>query len=700
MPPLIAGGLVALGVGATTAAIAGSAIFYGTLIGLSLLFAPKVPKPEAARVPFKQSVPPRIRIIGLRRTAGAYTLYHSGPGGKFYTVQAMCEGQVNEFSRFYLHDDQVEIDGSGFAQELSDGRYGEDQIQILTRAGLNPETAYAELVSALDPLWTDDHRGDGIASVAVICDDVKAENQGQVYPFGLPVLSAEVDATKVFDPRVPGEDWSDPDTWLFDGNDNPILQAMWFLTASVEQLGMGLDFDECFADVLADIEAQADVCDEDVALKAGGTEKRYRSGALYLASDDPSEVLSAILGTMDGFLCERGDGAMELKAGKWEADDFAIVFKPKHVISLQVRRFKPDEDECTGVIVKYNSVAHGHTTVDAPVWPRDAYQGGEDKRVRSIEVLYCPSGTQAQRLSKRVATYEMAAVSGSMVTTMYGILVMDRRGATIQLPDDDPALANAKVKLMRVEPNLLDGTVEIDFVVFDPVACDAWDAATEEGILAEVVDSPLNNEISTPTSLTAVASQIAGAIYVEISFDPGDESDDDTNYRVRWRIADIGGGTPGGWSIATFDSSSVDRISDDLAIVIMNGMPSADLEFQVQAYKKDSSDWSATVSADTTAPAPGRPTGLTAVMAGANVDVDWVSPNSLNFDHARVYRAISGTAFGMATAISGGITDNPATAQTYLDVAPASGTYDYWVTAEDVNDVASLPRGPVTVVVP
>lgn len=700
MPPVIAAGLVAVGVGASTAAIAGSVLFYGGLLTLSLLFAPKVPKPEDGRVPFKQSVPPRIRIIGLRRTAGARMLDYATSNGVYYIVQAMCEGEVNEFSRFFFHDDIITIDGSGIVNGLGDDRYGSEQITLYTRNGVNPETAYAPIVSAISPIWTSDHRGDGIASIAMLARDATIEKHPKIFPFGLPVVSAEVDATKVFDPRVSGQDWADPDTWAFAGNDNPILQTMWFLTAPLEQQGMGLDFEECFSDVLVEVGAQATICDEAVALKAGGTEKRYRSGAYYLSTDDPGDVLSAILGTCDGFLCERGDGAWELKAGKWDADDFAIVFEDKHILSLHVRRFRPDEDEVTGVIVKYNSIAHKHTTVDAPVWPRDAYQGGEDKRIRSIEVTYCPSGTQAQRLSKRVATYEMATVTGTMVTKMYGVLVLDRRGATIQC-SDDPALADAKVKLMRVEPNLLDGTVEIDFIVFDPDACDAWNAATEEGILASVdVDNPLPDAISTPTAVTAVASQIAGAVYVEISFDPGDVSDDDTGYRVRWRIADIGGGVPGGWSQVTFGSEQVDRQSDDLAIVVMNGLPAADLEFQVQAFDRDSSDWSVTATADTTAPAPGRPTGFTAVLAGANVDVDWISPDSLNFDHARVYRALTGTAFGLATDISGEIIDAPETAQTYLDVAPASGTYDYWVTAENLSDVASLPRGPVTVVVP
>jgi hypothetical protein len=701
MPLLLAPALVSLGVSASVAGPISSILFAGLSFALSLLFAPKVPKPEnVGRIPFKQSVPPRARILNRRRTAGAFMLYHSLPQGTFFGVSALCDGEVKEFTRYYLHDDVVALQGDGHTVgSPGAGRYGDDKISIYTRKGLVPETAYADAVAGLSPLWTDDHRGDGIASALLVAADAGLDDQAKRFPFGLPVLSLELDATRVLDPRDVDQDWTDPGTWSFTGNDNPILQTMWFLTAPIKDGGMGLDFGECFSTVLTDVSAQADICDEAVALKAGGTEKRYRSQVLYHYSDDPGDVLASILGTCDGFLAERGDGAFELKAGKWDDADFAVVIKDKHIISNSVRRFRPDEDEVTGVIVKYNSIPHEHTTVDAPVWPRDAYQGGEDRRVRTIEIVNCPSGTQAQRLSKRVAIYEMAPISGTMVLKMFGVLLLDRRGATIQCTDD-PALADAKVRLTRVEPNIMAGTVTIDYTVFDPTVCDAWNAATEEGPLQPVVTVPFDEAFSTPSSLNAVPSQISGTVYVEISFDPGVKAGPNTNYRYQWRLADIGGGVPGGWTSGSFSADAVERPSPSLWVVTINGMPAGYLEFQLQAYQHDHSAWSASAFADTRIPAPGRPTSFTAALAGADVDLDWTSPNSANFDHARVYRALSGAGFGLASDISGPLAGSPATPMTYLDVAPASGTYDYWVTAENTANVASLPRGPATVTVP
>jgi hypothetical protein len=698
VPPVLAAALVSVGVEAGIASTAASFIFTAVSIGLSLLFAPKVPKPEAGHIPFHQAIPPRIRIIGKRRTAGGYMLYHSTSHGTAYVIQALCDGPANQVVRRYLHEDVVELVGDT-VQSLGAGRYGDGKIRIFDKLGLPTETAYSLAVSDLSPLWTDDHRGDGIASSFMRAADAGADNQAKRFPFGLPVYSEVIEATQVWDSRDGAQNWADRSTWSFAGNDNAMLQAAWILTAPVSQQGFGLDIEESIVPVLAELSAAADVCDEAVALKGGGTEKRYESHALYYSTDDPIEALNATLGACDGFIAERGDGAFTIRAGKWLDADFDVVFGDKHIISLHVRRFREDENETTGVIVKYNSHAHEHATIDAPVWPRDAYQGGDDKRIRSIEVVNCPSGIQAQRLAKRVAHYEQADISGTMVTKMYGILVVGQRGCTIRC-SDDPALADARCRITRSQINLSEGTVEIDFTVIDPEACDAWDPATEEGNIQPLVTVPADEAFSTPTGLTAVPSQIAGTIIVELHFDPGDVSGPNTNYHVRWRVADIGGGVPGGWTLITFGSSTVERIDDDNVILTVNGMPAGELEFQVEAFQHDHSSYSVSATCDTTVPAPGRPTAFTAVLSGADVDLDWTSPNSANFDHARVYRALSGAGFGFATDISGAIAGSPLSPMTYLDVAPASGTYDYWVTAENAANIASLARGPETVTVP
>lgn len=701
MPPLAAAALVSLGVSASVASVAANVGFAVLSIGLSLLFAPKIEKPEnIGRIPFRQSVPNRTRIIGKRRTAGSFLLHHAHPSGIFFGISALCEGEVKEFTRFYLHDDVVALqeDGHTITYPPGGGRYGDDKVSVYTKVGLPTETAFSEAVTALSPLWTNDHRGDGIAQALLVCADAGLDDQAKRYPFGLPVLSVELIATKVLDPRDLDQEWDDPSTWSFDGNDNPILQAVWLLTAPIEEGGMGLSFEECILPVIDKIAEQADVCDEPVALKEGGTEKRYICGSQYLLSDARTEALNAILGTCDGFCAENDDGTYTIKAGKWDSEDFEVVIEDRHVISYKVTDGVPDEDALTGVIVKYNSLPHEHTTVDAPVWPRDAYQGGDDRRVRTIEVTFCPSGTQAQRLSKRVAIYEMAQLRGTLVLNMYGVLLRNRRGATLQITDD-ARLADVKIKITRCEYNLLAGTCEVDFVVFDPVECDAWNAATEEGPLQPVIDLGDGGGFTTPTSLNAVASEIDGNIFVEISFNPGSIASNNTNYRYRYRIADAGGGLPGNWITGTVNGRDVERQSATQWIVTISSVPEAELEFQLQAYQHDRSEWSATATVDTSDPGPARVQNLAATNDGRDVDLTWDSPDSANFDHAKVYRVVVGGGFPLSDLIAE-VSGSPDSPMSYTDTVPGGGTWDYYITAETSADVASLPTGPETVTTP
>jgi hypothetical protein len=714
MPPLLIPALTGLGVGVTAAPIVADVIVTGVALGLSILFAPQVPKPDDVRQPFKQSVPNRIRILGKRRSGGAYMLYHSWHGSTLYAVTAVCDGLVSEFTRFWLHDDEITInaidDSVNGINSSAENRYGDNKVHIYTRNGETPEVSYTsdalDMAARLSPdgIWTADHRGDGIASLCMVASDAGPDDQAKRFPFGVPQPSVEVVATKVFDPRhsgsggysLGGQNWNDPTSWAFVGNDNPILQTMWFLTAPINQGGMGLDFEESFVPVLGDIAAQADICDEAVPLKAGGSEKRYTSGALWKYSDPPGDVLTAILGTCDGFLAERGDGAFELKAGKWDDDDFAIIIQDKHIISLHVTRFRPDEDEVTGVITKYNSVAHSHTLIDAAVQPRDAYQGGEDRRIRTIEVGFCPSGTQAQRLAKRVGIYEMAPVRFTAVLKMYGILLLDRRGCTIQCTDD-PALADAKVRLTRVELNLAERTVEIDGTIFDPVACDAWDPATEEGPLQPFITIAVDDADSIPTDLVAAAARIGGTVYVDLQFNPG--SAPGPQYLGQWRIADTGGGVPGPWHLELFQGADIEKAEDDRWIVTFSGVAQSDV-LEVRITATTSPAFSASASVDTSNPAPGRVLNLATALVGSDVHVSWTSPRSSNFDHARVYRAISGTGFGLATDISGPVAGASNSAMSFDDIAPGSGIYDYWVTAETAANFSSLIRGPSEQAVP
>lgn len=704
MPPLIAAGIIAAGaaggltISATVASIAGYLIFTGVLVGLSLLFRPDVPKPEQGRIPLKQPIPPRVGVIGKARVGGAYMLYHEDPdSGRSVDVVALVSSDViNEFFRYYLHDDVVEIDGSGFVQELDDGRYGEDQVRIFTRTGVNPETAYSQVVSAVSPVWTSDHRGDGIGSAALLCDNVHLEDHGKFYPHNLPVPSFGIDVGKVFDSRDGTQDWNDPATWLASFNDNSILALVYFTTLPIHRGGLEWDMEECWVPVLDEIATEADICDEDVANKGGGTHKRYRCGGQWKFTGNPIDVLAAILGSMDGFLAERGDGAFTLKAGMFTDGEDDILITDKHIQSIRIKRFKEDENETSGVIVQYSSPDHEYSTVDSPIYPPAAYQGGDDARVRPADAIWCQNGRQAQRLAKILATEAMAEITGTLVLTMYGVTLLDRRWARLQTSDDPAFATEQRIKLTsNVVLDLAAGQVSVDFVLVDPAVMYAWDADAEEQNLQPAVTVPIGDGPAQPAGLVATPEQVGQSIIVDVTF-PRPDGPNNQNYRLRWRVSDTGGGTPGGWTVVNYTGGEIVEAGGDVTLTL-NQLGLGEFDIQAQSYTGGhSSSWSTSTTVDTASPAPGTPTSFTTTVIGADVRANFRAPNSANFDAAHVFRAISGAGFGAASDISGAVSGSPNQLLSYTDVTPGVGTFDYWVVAKNAAGTSSTPAGPET----
>jgi hypothetical protein len=700
MPPLIAAGLVSVGVGSTVASIAGEVIFTGALVGLSLLLAPNTPKPEDGKVPVKQTIPSRDGVIGTVRRSGPYALFHNDHnGGTAVVIVLLCDcppyGEINSFDRYYLHEDVVEIDVSGAVQRLDDKRYNDDRVHLFTRTGLRPETSYSDVNGDIADVWTVDHRLDGIGSICQRASAPGSDEQAEVFPLGLPLPSAVINCRKVFDPRDVTQVWNDRSTWKAAGNDNPVLAQVYFMSEAQVYGGGGLDFEECFLPVVDEIADAADVCDELVALKGGGTQSRYRSSGTWKYLTAPVDTMAAISAAGDTFMAERGDGAFSVRAGKWLTDDFDITIDDRHIIDLRIDRYREDENEVTGVIVQYNSPSHEYTTVDAPVWPRDAYQGGDDKRVRTTQIIWCIDGRQAQRLSKRVALYEMAPIRVSMVTTLWAIQLLDRRGFTLQT-SDDPDLADVKCKIDRVTLQFETATVAIEATIIDPDAVDAWDAETEEGALQPFVTVPLGNEGTPPSNVHGVAELVGGNIRVILYFTV---ASDNADYSARYRQTDVGGGISGGWSpVIIFDHESIEFVGDQVYLTL-NNFSEDEFEFQVRAHLQGASEWSAGVIVNTAAPSPGRPFDFEIMLVGSDVQATWTAPNSSNFANAVVYRALHGTDFELAENVSGDIPGSPLAPMSFTDSGTEAGTYDYWVVSKTAGGVASSPAGPQTIAV-
>lgn len=528
----------ALTIGATgisVATVVGTAALLGTSIAVAYATQPGVPKPSEAggTQAMKQAIAPRPFGYGRCRLAGAYMLYESDALYS-YDVVALHQGRIGGIVHYFLNEDLVWLNASSYVARIADpstgSRYGTSvqpisNVLIEHRLGLGTETAYVEVVSALPELWSNDHRGDGVASLLLRCKrtDGVAEFT-TAFPRGLPKLSVVADLAPVFDPRNPAHDREDPDTWAV--SSNSVLNLLDYLT-NPERGGPGQDWDVLVQPVLAALMAEADICDEPVTRADGSTEPRYTCNGRAFLNTDPADVQAAILATCDGWMCERGDGTLALTVGKYRAPTVTIA--ARHILGLSVERGVPDEDVVNEFQITWTAPGNDYREAPGAPW-RDLASIAEIGRVRSrpLQLTWVQSHSQARRLAKRAMARQTASLRGTLLVSLFGVRALGERWLRVQ--DGDTAdLSDAVVEVTRAKVDLANARVELDYVLVNPNEIEAFDAAQEEG------ETPTFDSRLTPTPTGATWSASGGAIRVLINEPPGARTD--LTFAVEYKLA-------------------------------------------------------------------------------------------------------------------------------------------------------------------
>jgi hypothetical protein len=660
-------------------------------IGLSLLFTPKPPKPDNGQFAIQQSTPPRAFGYGRARTAG-YIMFLEEYAESLYHVAALVGHRITGVVATYLNDDQVTIGEDGFVEEGEDGRYGDETIRIDTRLGLDTETAYADVVAEV-PEWTTNHRGDGIASGMMIARDVGPINFAKRYPYQRPQASWVIDLAPVFDPREGGQDWDDPDTWEW--SDNPALAILHFECFS--PFGPRRDYQTAILPVLDRWIDEADICDEAMPLKAGGTEKRYRLGGISTTEHDPRTVRSALLQCCDGWMVERGDGTLILVVGKYRTPTVTIT--DDDIAGWYWQDGLANEDRAELIAATYTSPDNGYVTVDTDPVALDNGEFAVDQQRKSmLELPWVQSTGQASRLLRREVSRYGETVRGQLFLRLSAINALYERWVKIE--SSIPRLQNQVIENRRPTLSLLDGRCTMEFVRSGSQV-DTYDAASMESTAPTVPTRPATVGPPIPANVAVVAEQTRGTddkatIRLVVSWDApvinGDEKDT-FRWVVRWRK---NGSGASGWTEQSYQrlTISAGRITARTGSV----PTSQDLDVQVASAMSRGtlSQWSATETITTTIDglAPGAPTNFTAT-GGSTVALECKAPNSYIFKAVQFFRGSTSDDFEDAVPIGQKVKGNPKQTLDYED-NPAAGTYRYWVVAISEDGVSSTPTGPET----
>ncbi len=205
----------------------------------------------------KQAIMTRQVAYGTVRMAGSLVYVESTDDDEFlHLIFAVAGHEINSFESFLVNEDSVTIDTDGF---VTSSKYIEGDtkyIRLKTHLGTDDQLADTDLVNESDGKWTTNHR---LRGVAYIYARLKFSND--IFPNGIPTISAIIKGKKVYDPRTT--------TTVFTANSALCIRD--FLTNT--RYGLGAKTSEINDTSFI---AGANVCDETVTI-ATPIEKQFNT---------------------------------------------------------------------------------------------------------------------------------------------------------------------------------------------------------------------------------------------------------------------------------------------------------------------------------------------------------------------------------------------------------------------------------------
>lgn len=274
MPMAVAGAIMA---GLSSSWVAGGMLifnwswtsFMGSLVmsGLSMLMAPKAPKPKGVgsaiqntgiTQQIRQPIIVRKPVYGeIRRSGGLLFACTSSTNKYIHMIIEVAPHEVSAINEVWLHDYCIPDDWLDADGVVTTGKYA-NKVRIRKYLGTSTQTADSLLVSESDGKWTTNHRLRGIAYLYV-----RMEWDSDLFPSGIPNISAWVKGKKLYDPR----------TSLTEYSENPALILYDYLTDATFGLSaQSFEIDSAY------MLAAANVCDEFVTVQDYATSTISASG--------------------------------------------------------------------------------------------------------------------------------------------------------------------------------------------------------------------------------------------------------------------------------------------------------------------------------------------------------------------------------------------------------------------------------------
>ena len=407
--------------------------------GLSALSRALTPKPKLGAAmrgltqTTKDPAGSRKLIYGQIRAGGQVVFIgNSGADNKFlHLVVVFATHEIESFEQFYFNDKLVYTNNavvSAYSSHLT-----------ITKFDGSQTTADSTLVSTFT-LWTANHKLNDLAYA-----HFKLEWDADIYPNGVPNISAVMKGKKVFAPRDSNQSVTDPSTWTY--SRNPALCSRDYLVSA-----FGLDEDHALIDTTA-LTAAANVCDQSINLIGGGTQNRYELNGMIDTGNQIKDNIEQMLGSMAGRLTYSG-GKYFVSAAGYVSPNLtfseADAVAPIQVVTKQTRR--NSYNSVKGIFV---SEEKNYKVLDYPVQTLKT-EAGSFETGKAYQILFVGTTdfTAIGASSNTVGVQFTATGAGSGTGTASSSIVDD--GAKIALDMPLPFVTNhtqaqriAKIALLK-----------------------------------------------------------------------------------------------------------------------------------------------------------------------------------------------------------------------------------------------------------
>lgn len=562
----------------------------------------------------------RTKVAGVRvfdGTTGETNTY-------LHRVLAFAGHEIESYDQLWINDALVtglDVDGNISEVTLPDGststRYS-GYVRIKKHLGATDQIADPDLVSEVSD-WTTDHRLRGIAYLYV-----RLKFNADVFPNGVPEITAVIKGKKVYNPVTDTVSWTD----------NPALCIRDYLVS-----GYGLNEDTANIDETL-FSTAAGICDQTNTL-SGST--RFTCNGAFTTGATPYDTLQALLSSMGGLLWY-AQGKWRVKPSYWttpvasfDNDDL------RSAINISTRHSRRDNyNQVNGT---FRGEESDWQITDFPPIVNSAFVSADNGQDSSIDLslLFTDNSEEARRLARinLERNRQQLTIQASFGLRAFQVQV----GDNITLTNSRFGWSNKPFEVVNwvfgltgdYELQVQMTLREISANVFDEFDDgEIYERDNTDLLSSYYVPTPV---LSTPVTSSFINEDGTSVSSIKFSWAVSDSSLVDF-FEFQWKLS----------SDTTWNSVIV---RDSTEYVLSPTLSLSDYEYRVRAVNHVgiSSPWASSVSPvssadDTTA--PDAPTSVSAFGGFKIITLKWENPPQKDFSHVEVYENSSNTTSGAA----------------------------------------------------